>query len=257
MALPHRARDARQRFKEDSGMCGRMVLTRSASELAAEFSLAEIAELMPRYNIAPSQPIGVIRVDAEGQRDLSLLHWGLIPSWAKDRAIGNRMINARAETAAEKPSFRTALRRRRCIVPADGFYEWQQVAAESAAGAEAKGGKKPKPARIPHLFKRPDGASLAIAGLWETWTDRETGEHVESCTLLTTEANALVRPIHHRMPVILESPDWALWLDPRETEAEAVLGLLVPASPDRLNHYAVSSHVNDPRNEDPSCIVPR
>ena len=243
-------------------MCGRMVLTRSAGEIAAEFELDSVVELMPRYNIAPSQPIGAIRVDAEGERGLSLLHWGLVPGWAKDRSVGYRMINARSETAAEKPSFRTALRRRRCIVPADAFYEWQRIdepqqeATPRPKSAAKKAGARSGAARIPHLFRRSDGGLLAIAGLWESWTDREIGEVVESCTLLTTEANAAVRRVHHRMPVLLEPRDFSIWLDPQEISADAVLGLLVPASLDRLESYTVTTHVNDPRNEDPACIEP-
>jgi putative SOS response-associated peptidase YedK len=224
-------------------MCGRMVLTRSAAEIAEAFELETTLELAPRYNIAPTQPIAAVRVQQAG-RELTMLHWGLIPSWAREKAIGNRMINARSETAAEKPAFRAAMRQRRCIVPADGFYEWQ--------GA---GGKSSTP-KVPHLFRRPGGAPLAIAGLYEEWTDRRSGEVVESCSLLTTEANATVRPVHHRMPVLLERRDFSLWLDPEVTDTDRVQSLLVPCAPDRLEAIVVSSHVNDPRNEDPGCIEP-
>lgn len=220
-------------------MCGRMVLTRSASEIAEAFELETVLELQPRYNVAPSQLVPAVRALEGGARSLAMLRWGLIPSWAKDRSIGNRLINARSETAAEKPSFRVALRRRRCIVPADGFYEWK--------------GKAPA---IPHLFRAADGGLLAIAGLYEEWTDRESGEVIESCTLLTTESNLTVRAVHDRMPVLLEPRDHSLWLDPDETRAEAVLGLLVPSPPDRLVGTEVSTFVNDPRNEDARCIEP-
>ena len=168
-------------------MCGRMVVTRSAHEIAELFDLVadpEECELGPRYNVAPSQDIMAIRMRAGEGRGLSLLHWGLIPSWAKQRSIAYRMINARSETAHEKPAFRRALRARRCIVPADGFYEWQQPAAPES------GGKAPK--KVPHYFRHSEAEALAIAGLWETWTDRATGEVVESCTLLTTEANKII-----------------------------------------------------------------
>jgi len=224
-------------------MCGRMVLTRSAADIAHAFELETTLELTPRYNIAPSQLVAAVRVRTAG-RELAMLQWGLIPSWARERAIGNRMINARSETAAEKPAFRSAVKQRRCIVPADGFYEWQRGTGKSGT---------PK---VPHLFRRIDEAPLAIAGLYEAWTDRQSGEIVESCTLLTTEANAIVRPVHHRMPVLLEQRDFALWLDPEVKDAGRVQSLLVPCAPDRLEAIVVSTHVNDPRNEDPGCIEP-
>jgi putative SOS response-associated peptidase YedK len=229
-------------------MCGRMVLTRSVAEIAESFgAVAALIELAPRYNVAPSLDIPVVRagVDgaSEGERAIALLRWGLVPSWAKDASIGNRMINARSETAAEKPSFRAALRRRRCLVPADGFYEWAKPAE--------KGERK-----TPHYFRTRNGAMMAMAGLWETWTDGETGEVIESCTLLTTESNSAVRPVHDRMPVLLERRDYALWLDPDVREAERVVSLLVPSPPDQLEDIVVSEQVNSPRNDDPSCIAP-
>ncbi len=230
-------------------MCGRMVVTRSAHEIAELFDLVadlEECELGPRYNVAPSQDIMAIRMRAGEGRGLSLLHWGLIPSWAKQRSIAYRMINARSETAHEKPAFRRALRARRCIVPADGFYEWQQPAAPES------GGKAPK--KVPHYFRHSEAEALAIAGLWETWTDRATGEVVESCTLLTTEANEDVRPVHHRMPVFLDEGDHALWLDPSRTDVSDLEPLLVPARPGLLEAVRVSTRVNNPRNEDPRCI---
>jgi putative SOS response-associated peptidase YedK len=174
-------------------MCGRMVLTRTAHELGEIFDAEPDApdwELGPRYNVAPSQDVLALRSGSDGGRVLARLHWGLIPSWARERAVGYRMINARSETAAEKPSFRKALRARRCIVPADGFYEWQSPnEGDEQFGNRPKG----KPTKIPHFFRNPAGRTLAIAGLWESWTDPSTGEVVESCTLLTTEANHDVR----------------------------------------------------------------
>ena len=178
-------------------MCGRFTLRTPASAIAEQFSLLEVPDLQPRFNIAPTQPVAVVRVDsplplgeAQGarfaQRELVFLHWGLVPSWADDPKIGNRMINARAETAAEKPSFRTAMRRRRCLIVADGFYEWKTVAKR----------------RQPMFIHLRDGRPFAFAGLWESW---EGADHsaLESCTILTTSANDLVRPIHDRMPVII------------------------------------------------------
>jgi putative SOS response-associated peptidase YedK len=229
-----------------------MVLTRTAAEIAEAFAAEALLELEPHYNIAPSQDVVVVRQVSDGPRQIGLLHWGLIPSWAKARNIGAKMINARSETVAEKPAFRVALRRRRCIVPADGFYEWARPADESGRGSR----KSEKLARIPYLFRAANGGLLAIAGLWEEWADPETGEVTESCTLLTTEANLSVRPIHHRMPVLLEPQDHDLWLDPHETDAASVLGLLVPASPDRLEAIQVSTLVNNPRNDEPACIEP-
>jgi len=230
-------------------MCGRMVVTRSASEIAEFFDFVgdlEACELGPRYNVAPSQDIMAIRMTAGEGRGLSLLHWGLIPSWAKQRSIAYRMINARSETAHEKPAFRQALRTRRCIVPADGFYEWQQPATPTS------GGKAPK--KVPHYFHHSEGEPLAIAGLWEAWTDRATGEVVESCTLLTTEANEDVQPVHHRMPVFLGEGDHALWLDPSVSDVSDLDRLLVPAHSGLLEAVRVSTLVNNPRNEDPRCI---
>ncbi|HIF98067.1 MAG TPA: SOS response-associated peptidase [Myxococcales bacterium] len=249
-------------------MCGRMVLTRTAHEIAEVFETAQSPgdwELGPRYNVAPSQNILAIRGEPDGGRSLSLLHWGLIPAWAKERSVGYRMINARSETAAEKPSFRKAMRARRCIVPIDGFYEWQSPGAVGAAGAGASPGQTelpiqgqttPKPVKTPHFFRRPTGSPMAIAGLWESWTDRITGEVVESCTLLTTEANADVRPVHHRMPVFLAAADHARWLDPNLSDTEPLQSLLMPAPPGYLKAIRVGTRVNNPRNEDPRCIEP-
>ena len=235
-------------------MCGRMVLTRTAHELGEIFDAepdAPDCELGPRYNVAPSQDVLALRGGSGGGRALARLHWGLIPSWARERAVGYRMINARSETAAEKPSFRKALRARRCIVPADGFYEWQSPSEE-----DPRFGNRPKrkPTKIPHFFRNPAGRTLAIAGLWESWTDTGTGEVVESCTLLTTEANDDVRPVHHRMPVFLDAKDYAVWLDPDLSDIEPLQALMVPAPDGLLEATRVSVWVNNPRNEDARCI---
>ncbi len=223
-------------------MCGRITLTSSARELAEQFDLEpdlEFAPLEPRYNVAPSQDIVTVRQDPEGRRVLSMERWGLVPHWAKDPAIGNRMINARAESVATKPAFRAALRSRRCLVPADGFFEW------SGSGAE----------RRPYIFRRPDRALIGIAGLYERWTG-EGGEVIDSCTLITTEANACLAPFHHRMPVILGPADYGRWLDRGQQDPELLTSLLSPCPADWLDASAVSRRINNPRNDDPECLVP-
>ncbi len=232
-------------------MCGRMVATRSARELAEIFDLDELArefDLAPRFNVAPGQAVAAIRQGIEGGRDLVELRWGLVPAWAKQPSIGHRLINARSETAASKPAFRSAFRRRRCIVPADGFYEWRKRASGS--------GKAGSSESLPYYFREPGGDALAIAGLWESWTHPVEGEILESCTLLTTEANSTIRPIHHRMPVLLRREDWKLWLDPDRASGDELQALLVPSPPDQLESIRVSTWVNNPGHEDPRCIEP-
>jgi len=232
-------------------VCGRMVLTRSAREIVDAFDLdpdEATLELEARYNVAPTQDVPAIRVGDDGARHLSLLHWGLIPFWARDKSIGNRLINARSETAADKPAFRAAMRRRRCVVPADGFYEWLRPPAPP--------GTKSRPKSIPHYFRRSDGELLAIASLWEEWTDKSTGEIVESCTLLTTAANADVQPIHDRMPVLLERSDLSIWLDPSAEDPYALESLLHPAPAGCLEAHRVKTAVNNARYDEPDCIVP-
>lgn len=222
-------------------MCGRFTLSTSGRELATHFGLAETPDLPPRYNIAPTQDVAVVRAGEDGQNRLDRVRWGLIPSWAKDAGIGQRTINARAETVAEKPAYRAAFRRRRCLVPADGFYEWS--------------GEKGR--RQAHWFARSGGEVFAIAGLWERWRDpARDDEEVLSCTLLTTEANATMRPFHHRMPVILAPREYARWLDPEVDDAEEISGLLVPCPPDWLTPTPVGSAVNDARNDTPACVEP-
>jgi putative SOS response-associated peptidase YedK len=221
-------------------MCGRYTLGAPDEDLADLFDLPQVPELEPRYNIAPTQPVPVVRVGAAGQvRELELLRWGLIPSWSKDPAAGARLINARSETAAGKPSFRAAFKHRRCLIPAAGFYEWQRTG----------GGKQP------YYIHRKDRRAFAFAGLWEHWAGPD-GSVIESCTILTTTPNDLLRPLHDRMPVILCPTDFALWLDPAVTEASRIQPLLVPCPADQLVAYAVTTHVNSPRNDDPGCIEP-
>jgi len=222
-------------------MCGRFTWRAPASVIAEQFSLFEVPLLKPRFNIAPTQPAPVVRMTpekAEPQRQFVALRWGLVPSWAQDPAIGNRMINARAETVADKPAFRSALRRRRCLVVADGFYEWQTA------------GKR----RQPMFIHMRDDRPLAFAGLWESW---EGADHsaLESCTILTTAANDLVRPVHNRMPVILARQDYGRWLDPAVQKPESILSLLRPCPSEPMEAYAVDTWVNSPARDDERCLA--
>jgi putative SOS response-associated peptidase YedK len=221
-------------------MCGRFTLIAGGEPIAELFQLEAVPALTARYNIAPSQPVAVVRQLVPGApRQLDMVRWGLIPSWSADLSIGNRLINARSETVADKPSFRAAMRQRRCLVPADGFFEWQ-----------AQGRKKQ-----PFLFRRRDGGLFAIAELWECWQGPDE-KVIESCTLLTTEANEVVRPIHDRMPVLVNPADYSSWLDPGQKKAEPLLPLLRPCPASDLSATEVSSRVNDPRCDGPECIAP-
>jgi putative SOS response-associated peptidase YedK len=221
-------------------MCGRFTLATPEQDLVVQFNLPEIPDLRPRYNIAPTQPVAAVRVPADGDhRELVMLHWGLIPFWAKDSGLGARLINARSETVAEKPAFRTAFRRRRCLVPADGFYEWQ----------------KENGTKRPFFVHLQDGRAFAFAGLWERWQDKD-GSVIESCTLLTTKPNEVIQPLHNRMPVIIGPRDYALWLDPETQDVDPLRPLLRPYPPAEMQAYPVSRYVNSPRNEGPDCILP-
>ncbi len=220
-------------------MCGRYSLIADIQELARQFQFDGTGfENLPRYNIAPTQQALTVTNREEG-RQAQLMRWGLIPSWAKDASIGNRMINARSETVAQKPSFRTALQRRRCLVLADGFYEWQKV------------GKGKTPMRIVLRSRQP----FAFAGLWEIWKDPE-GDLVRSCTIITTEANDLLRPVHPRMPVILPRELEEFWLDGEVTDPAALSDVLVPFQEEEMEVYQVSSLVNKATNNGPELIVP-
>jgi putative SOS response-associated peptidase YedK len=211
--------------------------------LEALFGITIPGDLPPRYNIAPGQPVAAVRPnaggggDAGGGRELTLFQWGLIPSWSKDPAIGSRMINARAETAAEKPSFRAAMKRRRCLIPASGFYEW------------AKAG----PAKQPYFFHMKDNRPFALAGLWERWLS-EDGSELETCAILTTSPNALVENIHQRMPVIIAPEDYDPWLDPANEKPATLQHLLRPFPAEEMETIPVSCRVNDPKNDDPACV---
>jgi putative SOS response-associated peptidase YedK len=216
-------------------MCGRFTQAADGETIFKVFELPEPPELPPRYNIAPTQDVAAVRA-VDGGRRLATLHWGLIPSWAKERAIGARMINARAETLAEKPAFRAAFRARRCLIVADGFYEWQKV-----------GGRKQ-----PHFIRLRDGQPFGFAGLWERWHG-DGEEAVESCTIVTTEANELLAPIHDRMPVIVDPQQFALWLDPSVTDTNRVAELLRPYASEAMEAYPISLLVNNPANDAPAC----
>ena len=221
-------------------MCGRYTLLASPEALQEQFGLAEVPDLSPRYNIAPTQQVAAVRRPAGQQRrELVLLRWGLVPPWADDPAIGSRLLNARAETVADKPSFRPALRCRRCLILADGFFEWQAV-----------NGKKQ-----PHYFRLRDGRPFAIAGLWERWARGGDGA-VESCTLITTEANELVRPLHDRMPAILPPEAYEVWLDPAVQHPATLRPLLRPYEAGEMVACPVSTRVNSPRNDDAGCVQP-
>jgi putative SOS response-associated peptidase YedK len=218
-------------------MCGRYTLSTPAGRLAEEFQLNEgSVDLTPSYNVAPTQQVAAV-LEEEGERHLEMLRWGLIPSWADDPGIGARMINARSETAGEKPSFRSAFRRRRCLIAADGFYEWKRE----------NGGKQP------YYFHMQEGRPFAFAGLWESWD--KGGGALRTCTILTTKANPVLQGIHDRMPVILPSGAYDLWLDP-DADREQIADLLIPYPGDDLETYPVSRYVNSPRNNDERCIEP-
>ena len=220
-------------------MCGRYTLTAPPEAIQRTFEVPERPNLPPRYNVAPTQAVPAVRVGDDGARHLVSLRWGLIPSWADDSTIGARLINARAETAASKPAFRAAFARRRCLIPADGFYEWRKPT-------------RPGAAKQPYRIARPDGSLFAFAGLWESWRDPVSGAALESCTILTTEANSALAPIHPRMPVILcDHTAFAAWLAPAATPFES---LLAPCPDDALFAHPVSPRVNKVAHDDPALI---
>lgn len=220
-------------------MCGRFTLASLPEEISALFGLNETPSLPPRYNITPSQEIAAVGVRASGERGLALLCWGLVPHWARDPKIGHKLTNARSETAAYKPSFREAFRHRRCLIPADGFYEWK-----------AEGNHK-----LPHYVRMADGGPFAMAGLWERWRGPR-GEEFLTVTILTTGANDLMVKIHPRMPVILHPEDFALWLDPAVTEPARLQPLLAPFPAAAMEAYPVDTRVNKPDQDDPLLIEP-
>jgi putative SOS response-associated peptidase YedK len=222
-------------------MCGRFALYSDSLTLARRFAAETPPELPPRYNVAPSQNIPIIREEGEVRR-FALARWGLVPSWAKEMDTGYSTINARAETVASKPAFRSAFRRRRCLIPASGFYEWQVV----------PGSKTKQPWFIALKNREP----LAFAGLWDRWHDPQGGDELESCTIIVTDANDLMKPIHDRMPVILSSQDWATWLATETTDAQTLQNLLKPYPAADMTAWPVSLMVNNARHDAAACIEP-
>jgi putative SOS response-associated peptidase YedK len=226
-------------------MCGRFTLVASSDAMQTTFGLSEasgpaLAELGPRYNIAPSQPVAVITASASGERRLEFFQWGLIPSWAKDAKIGYSMINARAETVAEKPAFRSALKKRRCLIPTSGFYEWKR---------EGK-------TKIPMYITMKNGEPFALAGLYEFWKPEGSDMVVKSCTIITTEPNNLMEKIHDRMPVIIKPQSYDTWLNPADLPTPEALSLLKPYAAAQMKATAVSTLVNNASVESPDCIKP-
>ena len=219
-------------------MCGRFVMTLSPEKIQHVFGVTEVPAITPRYNIAPTQNILAVCQNGDGFRHLKMFRWGLIPHWAKESSIGNKMINARCETIGEKPAFRGPIRFHRCLVLASGFFEWQRL-----------DGRKQ-----PYLIQRKDGEPMAFAGIWDHW--KNSAETIESCAILTTEANRLMLDIHHRMPVILSPSEFDLWLDRSITEAETLQGLYTPFPSESLQAIPVSTAVNNPRHDSPDCLDP-
>ena len=219
-------------------MCGRYTRHASWRDLVEYFRILDDPRwnLEPRYNIAPTQQVLIIR-NGDNGREPARVRWGLIPHWAKDKSIGNKLINARSETVAEKPSFRDAFKKRRCLVVADGFYEWRKEGAK----------------KQPHLIRLKSGEPIAFAGLWSAWTDKEDGSEVETDAIITTEANELLKPLHNRMPVILSPDEYDQWLDPESGDGRE---LLKPYPSDEMEHLPVSTRVNIVRNDDRSLIEP-
>ena len=216
-------------------MCGRFAFYSPSEAAAALFGVSGSLPVEQRYNIAPTQYVAAVRIGDDNERELVMLRWGLVPSWAKDPSVGNRMINARAETVAEKPSFRAAYRRRRCVVLADGFYEWRRAGDN----------------KTPYFISLASGKPFALAGLWENWHDKESDESIQTTTLITTEANDFMRPLHHRMPMVLETVAANDWLGGDTAMLEAAAGNCPP-----LQAWPVDRRVNNARNEGDELIKP-
>jgi len=220
-------------------MCGRYALTATPEEVRALFGYLDGEDFPPRYNIAPSQPVAIVRLE-HGARRLVLARWGLVPSWVKDPKRFALLFNARAETASEKPAFRAAMRYRRCLFPASGFYEWRRGPGKS---------------KQPYWVRPRGGGLVAFAGLWETWSDRDGGE-IDTASILTTDANTAIAPIHDRMPVVIEADDFDRWLDCRGYAPDAVAELLRPAPTALFEAIPVGSRVNTAANDDPTLQKP-
>ncbi|HEX5094882.1 MAG TPA: SOS response-associated peptidase [Acidimicrobiia bacterium] len=230
-------------------MCGRYVQVSSPTILAERFQVetVRVTEKEPDYNVTPRADVPVVAV-SRGERTLDLVRWGLVPSWAKDLSIGDKLINARADTVASKPAYKRAFVKRRCIVPADGFYEWKELAAP--AGTKKK-------VKQPYFIRRRDGEPLAFAGLWEIWHDPNVGDdapRIRSCVIITTDANDVLAPIHNRMPVVLPESEWGRWLDPEFNDVDALQKLLVPAPSDEFEAWEVTTLVNKPANNGPELL---
>jgi putative SOS response-associated peptidase YedK len=219
-------------------MCGRYSITSAPEAIRALFRYGETPHFPPRYNIAPTQPIPVVRL-IDGKRGFALMRWGLVPAWVKDPAAFSLLINARGETVCEKPAFRNAMKYRRCLIPADGFYEWQ-------AGGRGK---------QPFYIRVQDGAPLAFAGLWETWTG-PNGEELDTAAIVTTHANATLSPLHDRMPVIVPPEAFDLWLDCTHVDACTAVALIAPAPDNQLEFWPVSTQVNRTANDHPGLMQP-
>jgi putative SOS response-associated peptidase YedK len=221
-------------------MCGRFTLTVDPAELQEKFGQYTFPKkFAPRFNIAPTQPVLAIPNDEKFKADFFV--WGLIPMWAKDPAIGNRLINARGETVAEKPSFRGSLKYKRCLILADGFYEWKTA--------------KDRKTKTPYFIHMKDRQPFAFAGLWDSWNSPD-GSSIKSCTIITTEPNELMSMIHDRMPVILHPRDYEKWLDPSPQTPDRLLPLIKPYPADGMDAYIVSTLVNKPANDSPELVVP-
>lgn len=218
-------------------MCGRFIQCTSGEALAERFQLSTVPVLTPRYNVAPHQSVGAIRVTSAGHRTFAALRWGLVPAWSQEPRTAYSTINARAETVASKPAYRQAFRRRRCLIPADGFYEWRKMGER----------------KQPYCIAPADGQPLAFAGLWERW--ERDGRILESCTVLVTAANTMIAAIHDRMPVILDLANEARWLDPAVTDPAALQPLLVPCPPERLRLWPVGTAVNATRQDGPELMA--
>ena len=220
-------------------MCGRFVLENTPEQIMKVYRLSSLPDLSPRYNVAPGQQIAVVRQHNGGDRELAFLQWGLVPPWAKDPAIGYKMINARSETVQEKPSFKQALQARRCIIPVSGFYEWEKSGRD----------------RIPHYIHLRGGDVMSLAGLWERWKSPE-GMELQTCTILTTSANSLIKKLHDRMPVILHREEFGLWLHKDIDDVKQLAELFHPYPSDQLAEYVVAKEVNSPGNDSPRLIAP-
>lgn len=221
-------------------MCGRYAFYSPHESVVRLFGVKDASDVEPRYNIAPTQYVAAVREDAAAGRQLRMLYWGLVPSWAREKSIGARMINARGETLAEKPSFRSAYRRRRCLVPADGYYEWRRMPS----------GKQP------YFISLASGEPFAMAGLWERWRDPGTDEPLESCAIITTSAAGSLAHLHDRMPVILPRTAYDEWLDPTNEQTSRLERLIVPYASEELAAHPVNRRVNNARNEGPDLIEP-